>query len=285
MKNFSSVGALFLPVVFAAATSCSRCSTAPHFTGAKGEVELIVLDPGHFHAALVQKVSYPQVNANVHVYAPEGDDLLQYIDKITSYNSRTADPTQWNEIIYTGEDCLARMLAEHKGNVVVLAGRNGLKANYIFESVSAGLNVLSDKPMAIDPEGFQLLLKSFDVAKKKGVLLYDIMTERYEATNALQRELARMPELIGPIDKGTPDDPAIIKQSVHYFAKVVSGTSLIRPEWYFDTAQQGEGIVDATTHLIDLVQLTVAGEEPVDYKRDVQIASASRWQTPLSRTQ
>ena len=35
---------------------------AEGFTGAPGEVKLITLDPGHFHAALVQKVSYPQVS-------------------------------------------------------------------------------------------------------------------------------------------------------------------------------------------------------------------------------
>ena len=45
----------------------SSCGTkqekdAVGFTGAAGEVKLITLDPGHFHAALVQKVSYPQVS-------------------------------------------------------------------------------------------------------------------------------------------------------------------------------------------------------------------------------
>ena len=285
MKNHHLAGALILPVALAAATSCNQCSTSSRFTGAEGEVKLVVLDPGHFHAALVQKVSYPQVNPGVYVYAPQGEDVTQYLNKIASYNNRPEDPTRWNEIIYTGDDYLARMLAEHKGNVVILAGRNGIKTDYIFKSVSAGLNVLSDKPMAIDAKGFRLLLKAFDAAKKSGALLYDIMTERYEATNALQRELARMPELIGPIERGTPNDPAIIKESVHHFAKVVSGASLIRPEWYFDTGQQGEGIVDVTTHLVDLVQWTVAGEEPIDYTKEVNINSSRRWTTPISRAQ
>ena len=39
------------------------------FTGAKGEVKLITLDPGHFHAALVQKSMYEQVDSTVYVYA------------------------------------------------------------------------------------------------------------------------------------------------------------------------------------------------------------------------
>ena len=45
------------------------------FTGAPGEVKLVTLDPGHFHAALVQKTMYDQVSPTVHVYAPEGPDV------------------------------------------------------------------------------------------------------------------------------------------------------------------------------------------------------------------
>ena len=52
------------------------------FTGAKGEVRLITLDPGHFHAALVQKKMYDQVNPEVRVYAPEGADLAQHLGRI-----------------------------------------------------------------------------------------------------------------------------------------------------------------------------------------------------------
>ena len=38
-------------------------------------VHLITLDPGHFHAALVQKSMYADVDSVVHVYAPGGNDL------------------------------------------------------------------------------------------------------------------------------------------------------------------------------------------------------------------
>jgi hypothetical protein len=69
-------------------------------TGKKAEndatVKLITLDPGHFHAALVQKRSYPQVDNNVYVYAPQGDDLKEHLKKIEAYNTREDDPTSWN---------------------------------------------------------------------------------------------------------------------------------------------------------------------------------------------
>ncbi len=47
-------------------------------------IKLTVLDPGHFHAALLQKTMYPNVDATVHVYADEGPDLADYVQKIES---------------------------------------------------------------------------------------------------------------------------------------------------------------------------------------------------------
>lgn len=137
-------------------------------------VKLITLDPGHFHAALVQKSMYPQVDPTVHVYAKKGLDLQLHLDKIKGYNSSTTAPTNWVEKVYEGDDYLKRMLEEKKGNVVVLAGNNQLKTDYILKSVQAGFNVFSDKPMVINEKGFNQLRQAFAVAKKKDLLLYDI---------------------------------------------------------------------------------------------------------------
>ena len=51
-------------------------------------MRLVVLDPGHFHAALLQKTMYPGVDATVHVYAEDGPDLADYLQKIDGYNTR-----------------------------------------------------------------------------------------------------------------------------------------------------------------------------------------------------
>src|SRR5262245_4532373 len=61
-------------------------------SGFAGEVKLITLDPGHFHAALVQKSMYPQVSPEVHVYAPVGPDLDLHLGRINDFNSRTENP-------------------------------------------------------------------------------------------------------------------------------------------------------------------------------------------------
>lgn len=248
-------------------------------------VKLITLDPGHFHAALVQKSMYPQVDPNVYVYAKKGSDLNEHLAKIEGYNKNAASPTHWKEIVYEGDDFFDKMLKEKKGNVVVLAGNNQLKTDYILKSVQSGFNVFSDKPMAIDATGFTKLKQAFETAKKNKVLLYDIMTERYEITTMLQRAFSMEPALFGTLTRGTAEQPAVTKESVHHFYKYVSGSVLTRPSWFLDVAQQGEGIVDVTTHLVDLVQWECFPGVTLDYTKDIKLISARHWPTTISKTQ
>ena len=277
---------LFLFIMTSVMTACNQTPEQPEgFTGAPGEVKLITLDPGHFHAALVQKTAYPQVDTNVHVYAPAGNEVQAHLELIRQYNDRTADPTHWNEIVYTGSDYLQRMIDEKKGNVMVVAGNNRAKTQYIKAALDAGINVLSDKPMAIDPANFDLLKESFATAEANGLLLYDIMTERYEITTELQRELARIADLFGAFVPGTPENPSIVKESVHHFSKAVSGAYVLRPAWFFDVEQQGDGVVDVTTHLVDLVQWGAFPDQVLDYRADVEMVDANRWSTPVDPVQ
>lgn len=273
---------LFLIIPFVLSSCGSGGSKQESTNKDSSMVKLITVDPGHFHAALVQKIMYEQVSPDVHVYAPEGPDYLQHLDKIKSYNSRTANPTSWNEIVYTGPDFFEKMLSEKSGNVVVLSGNNRKKAEYITKSVNAGLNVLADKPMIISPDDFQGLVSAFETAKSKGVLLYDIMTERYEVTTIMQKLLSQNTDVFGTLEPGTEKDPAVSKISVHHFSKIVSGSPLLRPAWFFDVEQQGEGIVDVTTHLVDLVQWECFPEQVLSTS-DINLVSARRWPTLISQ--
>lgn len=247
--------------------------------------QLVTVDPGHFHSALVQKTMYPDVDSVVHVYAPEGNDLQLHLDRIGSYNNRKENPTHWKEEIYTGADFFERMIAEKKGNVVVLSGNNRKKTDYILDALQNGFHVLADKPMAIDTNGFSKLKKAFAIAEKNKLLLYDIMTERFEINTILQKELSGIPEIFGTLEKGSADHPAITKESVHHFYKSVSGTILTRPAWFLDVTQQGEGIADVMTHLVDLVQWECFPETIIDYTKDIQVLTARRWPTPVSLSQ
>lgn len=245
-------------------------------------VRLMTVDPGHFHAALVQRIMYDQVSPEVYVYAPEGPDYIKHLDRIKGFNNRAADPTSWNEIVYTGDDFFEKMLEDRPGNVVVLSGNNRKKAEYITRSVNAGLNVFSDKPMIISPDDFPKLEEAFRVAAEKGVLIYDYMTERFEVTTILQKLLSMKEEVFGKLTPGTQDDPAVTKISVHHFLKMVAGAPNIRPGWFFDVEQQGEGIVDVTTHLVDLVQWECFPEQVLS-PADVNVVAAKRWPTEITR--
>lgn len=261
------------------------CSAKSDKQAAEYPVKLITVAPGHFHAALVQKSMYDEVSPVVNVYAPEGSELNAYLNLIDKYNTQEENPTNWEQSVYKGNDYFEKMLEQKAGNVVVLAGNNKKKTAYIKKSVDAGLNVLSDKPMAIDAQGFDVLLDAFAAAKKNDVLLYDIMTERYEITSILQKELSQQKELFGELEKGTLENPAVTKESVHHFFKHVSGSPLIRPTWYYDVEQEGHGLVDVTTHLVDLIQWECFPDVSLDYKKDIQMIAAKRWTTAITPSQ
>ncbi|WP_461099010.1 putative oxidoreductase C-terminal domain-containing protein [Spirosoma luteolum] len=258
--------------------------------GATPVIKLITLDPGHFHAALVQKTSYEGVDPTVHVYAPAAatagpSDLQLHLDRIKGYNTRADNPTHWQEEVYRGADFLEQMIRQKAGNVVVMAGNNQRKTDYISKAVGAGFNVLADKPMVISADKFDDLKAAFAMARKNNVLLYDIMTERFEITTMLQRAFSQQSGVFGTLEKGTPDQPAVTKESVHYFYKNVSGSILTRPAWFMDVRQQGEGIVDVTTHLVDLVQWACFPNQVIDYRNDIRLTGARRWTTDMTLSQ
>ena len=200
---------------------------------------LMVLEPGHFHAALVQKEPYAEVDPRVCVYAPLGPELLDYLERISLFNTRAVNPTRWQLDIHCGADSLQEMIAHKPGNLVVLAGKNDTKIECIRSSVAAGLNVLADKPWIISSADMPKLEESLRIAEEQRLIAYDIMTERYEITSQLQRELVNSPDVFRALDPGTPENPGVYARSVHNIMKVVSGVPLRRPAWFFDINVQG----------------------------------------------
>ena len=250
----------------------------------------VTVDPGHFHAALVQKRVYPEVAPVVKVFAPDGAELASHLKLIEDFNSRAENPTAWREDVYRGADYLEKFVSAAMAGafgerpIAIFAGKNDRKGDYALAAVEAGVNVLSDKPMAITPEVFAKTEKAARLAQEKGLYFADIMTERNEITTILQRALTQDAALYGEQEKGTPDDPAVTKVSVHHFCKLVNGAPLKRPEWYYDTKVQGEGIADVTTHLVDLVQWETFPDVRLS-KSDVEIVSAKTWPTMITPEQ
>ena len=252
--------------------------------GKAGAIRIVTLDPGHFHAALPHRESYAGVDDRVHVYAPLGNDLNAHLKRMAGFNQRADKPTNWRLEIHTGPDYLERFRKEKAGNVVVISGRNKGKIEYVQAGVGAGYHALVDKPWILRSEDLPKLEATLDLAQKKGRIAFDMMTERFEVTTLLQKELVNDPEVFGKAELGSPEKPAVYMESVHHLMKVVAGAPNIRPAWFFDKDQQGEGANDIGTHLVDLVPWTLWPEQGVDIK-DIQILSAQRWPTIIPRAQ
>jgi predicted dehydrogenase len=245
------------------------------------DVRLMTVDPGHFHAGLVQKEMYPGVAPRVDVFAPLGPDLIAHLNRISSFNNRPAHPTAWQMEIHAGPDFFERMLRERPGNVVILSGRNRTKIDQVAASVGGGLSVLADKPWILKSADLPKLEAALAEADQRGVVAYDIMTERFEVTTMLQRALVNDKPTFGDIVPGTEADPGVYMESVHYLMKVVAGAPNIRPAWFFDTTEQGEGLSDIGTHLVDLVQWTLLPGQSLAYRDDIRVLSAQRWPTAI----
>src|SRR4051812_28491155 len=92
--------------------------------GQNKPMRLIVLDPGHFHATLLQKDMYPELASRVSVYAPLGPELLDYLNRISLFNARPDNPTRWDLDIHATRYSLDELLRDRGGDVVVFTGRN-----------------------------------------------------------------------------------------------------------------------------------------------------------------
>ena len=239
---------------------------------------LVVLDPGHFHAALTLRERHPRLSEEVYVYSTDGPDLESFLRMVQSFNRRADNPTGWHLHVYRGDDHLERLRSERPGDVVVIAGRNDSKMASIYRLHADGFFVLGDKPWLIDPAQIGMLN---EVAAKPPAAM-DIMTERHEVATRLQVALATQPRVFGRL-RNDSGPPAISMESVHHLYKFVNGAPLVRPPWVFDVAVQGEGITDVTTHLVDLAQWITGGEQPFDYDRDIELLSARQWPTGVPR--
>ena len=252
---------------------------------AQTDIRLVIVDPGHFHAALIQRDMYPGISPQVAVYAPLGPEVLDYLHRVSLFNTRVDQPTAWQLDVHTGPGFFNRMLEEHAGNAVVFTGRNRPKINRIIQSLDAGYHVFADKPWIIKSSDLDELTLALDRAREKKLAAYDIMTERFEITSLLQREFVNAPAVFGQQLPGTPTEPGIKASSIHHLMKVVAGVPLKRPVWFFNIDEYGEALADVGTHVIDLVQWTAFPHQQLDHQRDIAILNGRRWPTLLTRAQ
>ena len=250
-----------------------------------GKIGLIVVDPGHFHAALAQKEMYPNVAERVHVYAPVGPDLVDYLTRIARFNTRAEAPTHWQLEIHAGGDFLDRMAGEKPGDAAIFAGRNHEKIDMIARAVEAGLHVLADKPMIVRRDQLPALSDVFGKAAARGLVILDMMGGRQEITRSLTRLLHADREVFGEQVAGSAAEPGVAMTSVHHLMKIVAGAPNPRPPWYFDVRQQGDALADIGTHLVDRVHGTLFPDAALDAARDIAVTAVRRWPILLDLAQ
>jgi predicted dehydrogenase len=212
---------------------------------------LLFLDPGHFHAALTLRVPHPRVADEVVVYS-DGAELRDFLGLVERFNARPVSPTRWRVAVVRGADPLARLVDERRGDVVVLAGRNGGKARAIRRLHEAGFHVLADKPWLVDRDD----LDDVRASLADWPLAMEIMTGRHDLPARLWQRLVATPGVFGAF---RADGAAIEFDSVHHLQKLVDGAPLRRPWWFFDVRVQGSGAVDIPTHLVDRTQWLLEG--------------------------
>src|SRR5882672_3629926 len=239
---------------------------------------IVILNPGHFHAALTLRERHPLIGEDVHVFAEDGPDVDNFVRLVHSFNDRALNPTRWTLYVYRGADYLEKLIAQRPGEVIIVAGRNNEKMPLIHFLHAQGFRVLGDKPWLIESGQIGLLR---DVIAGPPLAM-DIMTERHEIANRVQKALVHHPGVFGDF-RLDGSQPAIAIRSVHHLSKLVNNRPLQRPGWYFDPAVQGEGITDVTTHLVDLVQWMIGNGARFDFDRDVGQLSARQWPTVVPR--
>lgn len=246
---------------------------------------LMLLNPCHFHAALVLKEMPPEVYPRAYVYGPLDADMVEQLGRIAAFNDRADNPTHWQLDIRAGHDFLSRFLREQPGNATIIAGRNRNKIENILHAVTSAGHVLADKPWVIDTAGFRQLAEVFHQADLREVLAWDLMTERFDIATILQRELMQDDAVFGGSITGTLDEPALVLDATHYLKKSVAGRALQRPTWWFDPAEAGTGLADVGTHLADLAIWLLFPDQALDHRADLEMLEARIWPTPIRREQ
>jgi predicted dehydrogenase len=230
-------------------------------------------EPGHFHATLTLREMNPRASPEIFVYATDGPERRDFLALVERFNGRTERPTHWRPTVIEGGDPLETLIAERRGDVVVLAGRNGGKARTFRRLHEAGLHVLADKPWLVEPED----LADVRASLAGWPLAMEIMTGRHDVAARVFKRLVQSRELFGDF---RTDAPAIELASVHHLEKLVDGAPLRRPPWFFDVRVQGGGAVDIPTHVVDQTQWLF--EEPGAAPREkLRLDSARQWATPV----
>ena len=241
------------------------------------EYRLSILDPGHFHAALLFRSDNARVHKKLNVYARKGPELDAFCALIDGFNKRPDSPTRWELALTHSDDPQSALIDAGATDAAVIAGRNDRKLAQIKRLHEASIPVLADKPWLTAASDLPLL----DAVTHAAPLVMDIMTSRVDRYARLRKAIVADGELFGSfVDDG---EPAFSTDLMHHLYKRVDGKPLRRPIWYFDTRVQGDGLTDIQSHLVDQAQwLCGPGGLSDSANPELSFDSARIWPTKVS---
>ncbi len=209
---------------------------------------LHLLEPSHFHAALLLGQLDARVHLPIQVHAGFLWDDQPFLGWVKSLENRgwNLNQIQWNR----SEDPVASILKSKGTPVALLAGQNQSKPDRILRLLFGNVPVLCDKPLWVT-EFSGRPLANFLETTTKTIFLDDCMTERFEPAFALQRLLLTegIPDF--ELRSGKPNRNRFQLGNTHHLAKKVEGISIKRSSAFFETETYGDPFADVGVHLVD----------------------------------
>jgi len=81
---------------------------------------IVILNPGHFHAALTLRERHPLIDDDVHVFTEDGPDVDHFLRLVQAFNDRPSSRRAGRSTSIAGR-LSGRLLAQRPGEVVIIA--------------------------------------------------------------------------------------------------------------------------------------------------------------------
>ncbi len=212
------------------------------------KLTLHLLEPSHFHAALLLSQLDSRIQLPVWVHAgPHWDDqtFLEWAKSLVNRDGNL-DRFQWHRT----QDPVASILNSPGLPVALLAGQNHLKPDRILRLLLGKVPVLCDKPLWVN-EASGRSLASFLGTTTQNIYLDDCMSERFEPAFMLQRLLVTEGIPGFGLRNNKPSRMRFHLGSTHHLAKCVEGIPVKRNLAFFETDTYGDPFADVGVHLVD----------------------------------
>ena len=157
-----------------------------------------------------------------------------------------------NGVLTGGPDALERILSETRADRVIITSPDFTHADLIVRSLDAGVDVVVEKPLTIDPKSTRRIADAVDRSGRQVVVTHNY---RYSPRNSGLKELIKNGSI------GTP-----LSVTFEWVLDTSHGADYFR-RWHRDKANSGGLLIHKASHHFDLVNWLLADSPTVVYAR------------------